>query len=95
MAAVDFGISIIVILVVGFIGFFVVMAVMVTRLVGYVLRSLFSGSSGRADPTRRISARPGRICPDPRCAHVNSPAARYCARCGQPLGAVCDVDAYG
>jgi len=95
LVAIDGVTSIVVILVLGFIGFFVVLAVMITRLVGYVLRALFGNSRDRTDPVRQVPLRTGRICPDPRCAHVNSAAARYCARCGQSLGAVCDVDAYG
>jgi hypothetical protein len=35
------------------------------------------------------------VCAQPRCGYVNSAGARFCARCGQPLGALCDVDAYG
>jgi hypothetical protein len=40
----------------------------------------------------RVSAR---ICPHPRCGHVNRGAARYCARCGTALGPPTDVDRYG
>lgn len=36
-----------------------------------------------------------RICPHPRCGHVNPGAARYCARCGTALGPPTDVDRYG
>ena len=95
LAAIDGVTEIVVILVLGFIGFFVVLAVMITRLVGYVMRSLFGASRHRSGLAAEAPAGPVRICPDPRCAHVNTAAARYCARCGQSLGAVCDVDAYG
>jgi hypothetical protein len=46
--------------------------------------------AGARDP--RASAR---ICPNPRCGHVNRGDARYCARCGMALGPPTDVDRYG
>ncbi len=60
------------------------------RLLGFLAR-LFTGTS-RSAPARHW---PARVCSHRGCAHVNSPSARYCGRCGRPLVAHEDVDAYG
>jgi len=95
MLAADAVIWIGLLLLVGFVGFFVVVIVMGVRLIGYVFRALFGTSS--TDDKRELphAARNGRRCPRPACQHVNPSRAQFCARCGQPLGAFCDVDAYG
>jgi hypothetical protein len=95
LALADFAVWVLVIFLVGFIGFFVVVAVMVVRLIGFVGRALFGRASAENQPERQRRGHHGRLCPQPRCGHVNAAEARYCARCGQPLGVVCDVDAYG
>jgi hypothetical protein len=95
LAAADFVLWVGVILLVGFVGFFVVAVVMVMRLIGFVARVLFGRPSTENERVRPRPERQGRLCPRLRCGHVNAANARYCARCGQPLGAVCDVDAYG
>jgi len=95
LAAADFVLWVGVILLVGFIGFFVVAVVMVVRLIGFVGRVLFGRPSAENEPGQRRRDHHGRLCPQLRCGHVNAADARYCARCGQPLRVVCDVDAYG
>jgi len=83
-------------LLVGFLGFFLVLVTMVFRFLGWVWRALAGTESDRRkiaaprDPDGRR-----RICPDPRCGHSNRPAALYCGRCGRPLRQPYDVDAHG
>jgi hypothetical protein len=56
---------------------------MFLRLIG---ESLFPGSAGRSGVTvKRIQAGVSRPCPNPHCRKDNRGAARFCARCGQPL----------
>jgi hypothetical protein len=77
---------------VGIVGFFFMAVALLARLFHFVFRSLFGTS------THRVSA-PGPVrtvaCPAPRCGHMNPVGARYCGRCGRPLGRHDDVDAYG
>jgi hypothetical protein len=93
--AVDLAFWIVVIFLVGLVGFFVMAVVLVLRLIGYVLRALFGHRSIEEKPAAPRAHMRGRVCLQPGCGHVNASAARYCARCGQRLGALCDVDAYG
>jgi hypothetical protein len=79
-------------------GLFLIGAAVVT-----VIRALFRAiawvfgcgceKGGEARPGEaRASAR---ICPHPRCGHVNRGDALYCGRCGTALGPSTDVDRYG
>ena len=83
-------------LLVGFLGFFLVLVTMVFRFVGWVVRALIGGGSAN----RTINApndHAGRrmSCPHPGCGHSNRATALYCGRCGRPLRQPYDVDAYG
>lgn len=98
MFVADAGITlwIIVILLVGLLGFFLVLATMVVRFLGWVFRAL----TGRLGAEERADALPGNperrvICPHPGCGHTNGPTALYCARCGRPLRRAYDVNGYG
>ena len=53
------------------------------------------GCEKRIDTSAGNPGAAARICPHPRCGHVNRAAARYCARCGTTLGPPTDVDRYG
>jgi hypothetical protein len=78
---------------IGIIGFFAMCVVLVVRVLGF----LFRGLTGARQPKlaqRRFEPR-HEVCPHPRCGHVNRHEARFCARCGRPLGEHDDVDAYG
>lgn len=81
---------------IGFIGFFLVAVTMVFRFIGWALRALIGGTAASkqagmspADRGRRM------ICPHPGCGHSNGPTALFCGRCGRPLRQTYDVDAYG
>ena len=84
-------------LLIGLLGFFVVLVTMVFRFIGWVFRGVV-GTSGRR---RRVGAaqvdplRQRLVCPHQGCAHANSPIALYCGHCGRPLRQTYDVDAYG
>ena len=83
-------------LLVGFLGFFLVLVTMVFRLIGWIVRALIGAGPARkeiAAPHDRVGRR--RICPDTRCGHSNRATALYCGRCGRPLRQPYDVDAYG
>ena len=78
---------------IGIIGFFAMSVVLVVRFLSFVFRAL-AGSTQEQPATPRFEPRHD-VCPHPRCGHVNRQGARYCARCGRPLGQHSDVDAYG
>jgi len=75
----------VVILLVGFVAFFVLLIAGVLRLIGFFVRGLFGGWWRSADRSRGKVLRAPRICLNHHCRHVNRPDARYCARCGLPL----------
>jgi hypothetical protein len=83
-------------LLVGFLGFFLVLVTMVFRFIGWIVRSLL----GLGSPDRSVAV-PGYhvgrrlVCPHPGCGHSNRATALYCGRCGRPLRQTYDVDAYG
>lgn len=81
-------------LLLGIVGFFVMAVALAVRFIGFVFRSLF-GWPNEAPPEAPRGSGRRRVCPHRRCGHLNPPAARYCARCGRPLRAAYDVDAYG
>lgn len=82
-------------LLIGFLGFFLVLVTLVFRLFGWVFRVLTGSSTGKhtiephADGSRRV------VCPHAGCGHGNPPTALFCGRCGRPLRRTYDVDAYG
>ncbi len=83
--------------VVGFLGFFVMCVVLAVRFVAFIIRTI-TGTSEEArlaaTAAQRFSVR-DEVCPHSRCGYVNRRGARFCARCGRPLAASDDVDAYG
>ena len=81
-------------LLVGFFGFFAVLLTALARMVRFVLRTAVPGArrTPRAEEPDVVA---GQICAQPRCGHWNLPEARYCARCGSPLGDWHDADSYG
>ena len=83
------------ILLLGFLGFFVMLIAALGRCIGFVLR-LLVGNARRVDAAGPSSVSgAGRPCGHPRCGHLNPADARYCARCGSALGPPDDVDRYG
>lgn len=77
---------------IGFIGFFIAIVVMVVRVFGFVFRRV-AGTGPRV--TGAWFTERHEVCPHPRCGHVNRAGAHFCARCGRPLDAHDDLDAYG
>lgn len=69
------------ILVIGFVAFFAVLISMILRGLRFVFRLLASDSPG----PQTDSLPEYRVCPHPGCGQVNTPGARYCARCGRAL----------
>lgn len=73
-----------VLIVVGFLGFFLIVFALIAKIGFKILRALF----GFDDPHResyepRLAT--SRRCINPGCACRNPSEARYCRRCGQPL----------
>lgn len=52
----------------------------------FVLRLCFGLRCGPRELERPMVIGRDRVCPLPRCGHVNRGDARYCARCGTALG---------
>ena len=83
-------------LLVGVLGFGVMVVALLFRFIGWTFRAM-TGRPGtrkslqmaRADRHRRL------ICPHRGCGHTNEPIAIFCGRCGRPLRRTYDVDAYG
>ena len=84
LAAGDIVVVVIGVLAVGFLGFFAVVAAMVVRFIGFVLR--LGSRSVRREPLAQGPA--VRSCPNVRCGYLNPANARYCARCGQAMEVV-------
>ena len=59
---------------------------MMARCAIFVLRLCFGQGFGRREPERPMVIGRDRVCPLPRCGHVNRGDARHCARCGTALG---------
>jgi hypothetical protein len=83
-------------LLLGLLGFVVMVVALLFRFMGWVFRALIGGSAAR----HRSDQAPGRadrrmLCPHPGCGCTNGPTALYCGRCGRPLRRTYDVDAYG
>jgi len=86
-----------VLLLVGVLGFFVMVVALVFRFLGWILRTLagvFRGSRNAATPATNTHGR-SLVCPHAGCGHINGPTALYCARCGRPLRRTYDVNTYG
>lgn len=86
------GLWVVAVLLVGLLGFFLVVATLVVRVATLVVRFLgwvLPVLTGRRQRPTRVDSppNPGRqmICPHVGCGHVNGPLALYCARCGRPL----------
>ena len=81
-------------LIVGILGFFTAAVVVVARFMGFVYRAIAGGPSSQTRAELHCVGNDV-ACPAPRCGNMNPSGARYCARCGRPLGRHDDVDAYG
>jgi hypothetical protein len=68
---------------------------LVFRFIGFVLRALFGNPLEEQEPAAPRNVGRRRVCPHPRCGHVNPSGAQYCGRCGRQLRTTYDVDAYG
>jgi len=82
-------------LLVGFLGFFLVAVTMAFRFIGWVFRALTGGGAGQQAGSPNAGGARRMVCPHPGCGHHNRPTALYCGRCGRPLRQAYDVDAYG
>ncbi len=98
MLIADAGIAVWIIgfLLVGVLGFAVMIVALVFRFIGWTFRTITGGSAAgksrgvsHADRVRRL------ICPYRGCGHSNEPIAIFCGRCGRPLRRTYDVDANG
>lgn len=95
MVLADFGFAWFgIILLVGFLGFFVVLLAAALRVVGAIWRAII-GSGRRAGPARHTTQASPHVCENPRCGYLNSGNARYCARCGHTLGHTAGLSSYG
>ena len=81
--------------VIGLLGFFAAAVVVVAKFLGFLFRAMTRAPANRAKATLQMPDSGHVECPAHRCGHVNPAGARYCARCGRPLGPRDDVDAYG
>ncbi len=98
MLVADFGIVVLwiaVALVIGFIGFFVAVLVMVVRAIQFVLRAAWGRTRNPGATAPPAEVRAARCCLHPRCGYLSPGDARYCARCGRPLSQDAGVDSYG
>lgn len=68
-------------LLLGFLGFFVMALVLSMRVFGFVMRGVFGAR--RDEPAG--AALPSFLCRQPGCGFSNVSGARFCARCGRPL----------
>ncbi len=94
MLLADFFIWLGFLVVIGALGLVFVTLALVFRAIGAVFRGIVR--AGRRIPSREDRSAPGaRVCPNAYCGYLNAGAARYCARCGQPMHAVPQVKNYG
>lgn len=94
LADAGFVFLVIVLPIVGFVGFFVVVLTLIVKAIASASR-MMAGSSTPSSRSAGGAAAGQAMCRAPRCGHVNRHGAVYCARCGTPLGRTRDVDAYG
>jgi hypothetical protein len=80
-------------LLLGFLGFFVVLALVVVKFTRSVFGSVFGHGGWTASAERSGPA--VRLCGNERCGYLNPAQARYCARCGRKLGALQGADEHG
>jgi hypothetical protein len=98
MLLADAGIAVWVIgfLLIGVLGFFVMIVTLVFRFIGWTFRTIRGGSVRGRSVGLTDGGRSRRLtCPQRGCGHSNNPTALFCARCGRPLRRTYDVDAYG
>ncbi|MCK4341130.1 MAG: hypothetical protein KAY37_05330 [Phycisphaerae bacterium] len=84
-----------VVLLVGFVGFFVIVIGAVLRFFAFLFRPLFRNERRLRRHAEAPPMPAARFCENPRCGCLNPGGARYCARCGHVLGPVTNVDSYG
>ena len=83
-------------LLVGFLGFFLVAVTMVFRFIGWIFRGLTgANAANKPENVPRGRDRDQQVCPHPGCGHTNVATAFFCGRCGRRLRRTYDVDAYG
>jgi len=86
---------IVVLLAVGFIGFFVAVLVIMGKVLGKTFRMIFGRRRPRSSNTGAGSWLPPRACENPACGYLNRGDARYCARCGAATGRDRDTTHHG
>ena len=77
-------------LLIGFVGFFIVLVSLLARGIRALGRALLPGSSDAGPSVGPANGRPLQACSNGRCGYLNPPVARYCARCGSPLDGVAE-----
>ncbi len=70
---------------IGFVGFFILLLAGAFKLLRFVLRQLLWEFSGDRTEVYSDVGAPAMKCPRAGCGHVNNSVARYCGRCGQRL----------
>jgi hypothetical protein len=98
MFVADAGIAVWVIgfLLIGLLGFGVMVVALLFRFLGWTFRAITGGSAEGELGNPLPGGRSRRLtCPHRGCGHNNDPTALFCARCGRPLRRTYDVDAYG
>lgn len=83
-------------LLVGVVGFGVMIVALVFRFIGWTFRTLAGGSAaGQSCGESHAGRVRRRVCPYRGCGHSNEPTAIFCGRCGRPLRHTYDVDTNG
>jgi hypothetical protein len=98
MLLADAGIAVWIIgfLLVGVLGFAVMILALVFRFIGWTFRAVTGGSTSRTPRSGAPAVRQHRLtCPHRGCGTSNQPTAIFCGRCGRPLRRTYDVDAHG
>lgn len=80
---------------VGFFGFFVAVAVVIWRVITFMVRRTLQVGTRRYPRMKQRDKTLVRACERAGCGHLNAGDARFCARCGQRLNAWSRVDNYG
>jgi hypothetical protein len=84
-------------LMLGIVGFLIMVVTMIFSAIGSAFRALIGRPerSAEGDERPRPVVAVGIVCERPGCGHVNPPRARFCARCGRRLVRAGELDEYG
>lgn len=72
----------------GIIGFVIMFMAVILSVIGAVLRGLAALLGLGGGRVEQPPLNGPRVCAHRQCGHINAAGARFCGRCGQPLGRV-------